>query len=117
MLASLLIILSNPILLGGLCLCMLLGGTSLFTAIHLCGIKGAVACGLKYALAIVSIEAITNFFMIVLNPQEFLYTYQGIHSINIVVGFIAFWIVVYEANWVVKHPRVHNFFRKPQVIK
>lgn len=112
MLTSFSIILSNPLLLGGIILCALLGGGSLLTAIHLCGVKGIVASSTKYVLAIVSVESIANFFMIVLNPQEFLNIYTSSHSLMMVLGLIAGWVIVYEANWIIKHQRVRNVISK-----
>lgn len=108
MLASISIILNNPVLIGGLLLCVLIGGISFLAAILLCRIKGVGVTTLKYVLTIISIEAITNFFMIVLCPSEFLENRQLLNSLNIVVGFILFWVLIYEAKGVMKHPRMQK---------
>lgn len=112
MLDSIAIILSNPYLLGGLVLCSVLGGISLFTAIRLAGIKGFLVSALKYVLAIISVQAITNCFMIILNPMAFLATYQRLDSVTMVIGAVTFWVLIYEANWILKHQRVRNFISK-----
>lgn len=93
-------------LLGGLLLCVLLGGLSFLIALQLCGVKGMGIATLKYVLAIISIEALTNIFMIVLCPSEFIVNSHIFKSMNMVIGFILFWVLIYEASWLLKHPKL-----------
>ena len=97
-------------------MCTFLGGTSLLTALHLASIKGLAAASMKYVLAAVSIEAIANSFMIVLNPSEFLVTFQDLHSVKVVVSLLLFWVLIYEANIIFKQPKVLNFLRKKPLV-
>lgn len=104
MLASILIILSNPSLIGGLLLCVIIGGISFLAAIHLCGAKGLGVSTLKYVLTFISIESLSSFFMIVLAPLDFLTRYNAFYSIHIIMGFLLVWVLFYEARWLFKKP-------------
>jgi hypothetical protein len=106
MLASITVILHTPALFWGLLFCIALGGATFLAAIHLCRVKGLGVATLKYVLTMICVEAASTVFMILLAPAEFLSNYKAISSLNAVVGFILFWILVYEAKWIIAHPRI-----------
>lgn len=110
--AILVVFLPNPILVATLLFLVLLGGSSFLTAIHLCGAKGLGVSTLKYVLAMVSIWALSNLYMVVLNPQEFLSSYLCLQSIAFIVGFTLFSVLVYELIWLIKHYKISNPFKK-----
>lgn len=111
MIESLLVILSSPSLLGGLLLCALLGGVSFVAAIKLCSLKGIGVSTIKYALTLISIESLSNFFMIILSPSEFIGHYTAFHSVQIGLAILLAWIVFYEAKVLLKMP-IFNRFKK-----
>lgn len=121
MLASITIILTHPALLWGLLLCIALGGATFLAAIHLCKIRGLGVATLKYILAMICVEAASTVFMILLAPVEFLHNYKAISSLNAVIGFILVWILIYEAKWVISHPKIqdikNNWISKCQSLK
>ena len=112
MLTSISIILSSPSLICGLLLCVIVGGLSFLSAIHLCGAKGLGVSTLKYVLTFLSIESLSSFFMIVLAPLDFLSKYNAFYSIQIVMGFLLVWVLFYEARWLFKKPLIDNIKSK-----
>lgn len=95
-----LFILSHPQLVLTLILCIVSGSISFCSAINLAGLKGFSVTSFKYLLTFISIESLSNFFMIVLAPSEFLQHSLFFSSLQIGIWMLLSWIVFYEAKWI-----------------
>jgi hypothetical protein len=109
MIESLLFIISSPTLIIALFACILFGSISFVSAIELCSVKGLGVSSLKYLLTLISIESLSNFFMIILSPSEFVKHSLLFNSVQFGVGILLCWILFYEARWLFTRPIVIRF--------
>jgi hypothetical protein len=104
MMDNLYLIITNPELFSTALLCTVLGAVSFIAALELTNIKGIGIMSLKYMLAFINIEAISNLFMIVLAPDEFLKYHATFNTFQITMVILLSWILFYEASILMKSP-------------
>jgi hypothetical protein len=101
---NLYLIVTNPELFSTALLCSVLGAVSFVAALELTNIKGIGVTSLKYILAFINIEAISNLFMVLLAPDEFLKYHSTFNTFQITMVVLLSWVLFYEASILMKAP-------------